>query len=89
MKRYILLFLLGCATVPQTPAMGIRAQIEGRLRLCLMATCNRSWFERHRCVVEEENACRNNGLEADCGTGGMWTNPPSPLSYNQSCATAY
>lgn len=72
MKPWIAILLLSaCASLRVTPVAAARAGEEQRLENCLSTVV--FYGDRNVCLQKSIESCRSHGLEADCGTGGLWT----------------
>ncbi len=71
----LVLLLAGCAHLEATPNAKVRAEAESRLASCLGLTAGTpvSPSTREQCVEQSRAFCRDSGLEASCGSSGLWT----------------
>jgi hypothetical protein len=66
---------VGCAAQQSARPVDIRAVAERRLAGCLgwNVGARPTGPQRTACQSESEAFCRQRGLEAGCGAGGLWT----------------
>lgn len=74
-KLLAVMLLVGCAEWTPTVKAGLRRQGESKLRSCLFMTNYNDVFTK-QCIRESAEWCKTNGLEATCGTDGIFVDPP-------------
>ena len=78
MKTSLLLLLISCASWAPTREAMLRRQAEAKLRACVQYNCQ---FTK-QCIKESVEWCRQNGLEATCGTDGIMSDDPIMCTFN-------